>query len=70
MMSRHGNNSAAALQEEIRKQLGSSSTTRFVRSLPAFQVDHAMPERLTSLLAELARAEAAQRNSGLNGACR
>lgn len=64
-MSRNGKNSASILQEEIRRQAGSVPTTRFIRSLPAFRIDQEMPELFSSLLAELDRAEADQRNAGL-----
>ncbi|MBL8576878.1 MAG: hypothetical protein JNK47_06605 [Mesorhizobium sp.] len=46
-----------SLRQEIRKQFGSAATTRFVRSIPAFHVENAMPERFTDLLAQLDRAE-------------
>lgn len=63
-MSRNGTDSANILQEEIRRQFGSSGTTRFVRSLPAFQIEHGVPERFVNLLTELDRAESDQRNAG------
>jgi hypothetical protein len=52
------------LQEEIRKQFGSAGTSRYLRALPGFQVEHRTPQRFTNLLAELDRAEADQRNAG------
>lgn len=56
-MSRYGSPSANILQEEIRRQFGSTGTTRFVRSLPAFRLDSDVPNRFSSLLKELERAE-------------
>lgn len=66
-MSRNARDSANILQEEIRMQFGSPSTTRFLRNLPTFKVDQATPEHLLRLLADLDRAEADQRNSGMTG---
>jgi hypothetical protein len=66
-MSRHKPNSANNLQDEIRKQFGSAATSRFLRALPGFRVDHKLPERFSSLLAELDRAESDQRGPDLNG---
>lgn len=56
-MSRIGTNSDSTLQQEIRKQFGSTGTTRFVRSLPAFRVEDELPDRFSSLLTELELAE-------------
>lgn len=56
-MSRNGTQSENSLQQEIRKQFGSTGTTRFVRSLPAFQVKDDLPDRFSNLLDELDRAE-------------
>jgi hypothetical protein len=66
-MSQNAKNGAKTLQAEIRRQLGSPPITRFLHSLPAFQVEHATPEQFARLLGELDRAEADQRNSGMNG---
>jgi hypothetical protein len=41
--------------------------TRFLRSLPTFEVDQSMPQRFRNLLAELERAEADQRGLGAEG---
>ncbi|MEQ1941079.1 hypothetical protein ABMA32_01515 [Mesorhizobium sp. VNQ89] len=57
-MSGNENDDVNSLRQEIRKQFGSAATTRFVRNIPAFRVDNAMPERFTNLLAELDRTEA------------
>jgi len=57
-MSGNENDDVNSLRHEIRKQFGSAATTRFVRNIPAFRVDNAMPERFTNLLAELDRTEA------------
>lgn len=56
-MSRNGTQSENSLQQEIRKQFGSTGTTRFVRSLPTFQVNDDLPDRFSNLLDELDRAE-------------
>lgn len=55
------------LQEEIRKQFGSAGTTRFVKSLPTFEIADEMPDRFMDLLGELDRAEADRRGSRMNG---
>lgn len=47
-----------ALDELIRKEIGSANNRRFLTRLPAFKVDADMPERLSELLAELEMAEA------------
>jgi hypothetical protein len=57
----NGKCSTKLLQDEIRKQLGSHSVTRFVHSLPLFRIERDMPTRLSGLLAELDRAEGEQR---------
>lgn len=56
-MNRKTGDGKAMLSDEIRRQFGASGTTRFLRSLPAFQVDSDMPDRFHSLLAELDKAE-------------
>ena len=66
-MPRHKPDSANILQNEIRKQFGSAATSRFLRALPGFRVDHKIPERFSNLLAELDRAESDQRGSDMNG---
>lgn len=53
-----------SLSDEIRRQFGSAGVTRFLRSLPAFEVDQSMPQRFKNLLAELERVEADQRGLG------
>ena len=63
-MSRIRTDSANILQKEIRRQFGSAGTSRFVRALPGFGVEHKIPERFANLLAELDRAEADQQNVG------
>ena len=63
-MSRSRTDSANILQKEIRRQLGSVGTSRFMRALPGFRVEHKIPERFANLLAELDRAEADQQNVG------
>lgn len=56
-MARNANDNTSALQQEIRKQLGSAAVKRFAESLPAFGVEKSMPDRFLSLLAELDNAE-------------
>ena len=56
-MAREMPHNAKILQEEIRKQFGSAGTSRFVRSLPGFQVEQGIPERFANLLNELDRSE-------------
>jgi hypothetical protein len=65
-MARDMPHNAKILQEEIRKQFGSAGTSRFLRSLPGFQVEHGIPERFRNLLNELDRAES-DRNEGYGG---
>jgi hypothetical protein len=67
-MSRNGSHNANILHEEIRRQFGSVGTTRFVHSLPAFQVESDLPDRFSSLLTELELAEADRRHAGLGHA--
>jgi hypothetical protein len=52
------------LQEEIRRQLGSAGTSRYMRALPGFQVEHGIPDRLADLLSELDRVETERRSAG------
>ncbi|MEP9386704.1 hypothetical protein [Mesorhizobium sp. KR9-304] len=66
-MPRNKPNSANILQDEIRKQFGSAGTSRFLRALPGFRVEHKIPERFSNLLAELDRAESSQRGPDRNG---
>lgn len=56
-MSRHDTHNSHILQEQIRRQFGSTGTTRFVRSLPAFSVEGNLPDRLSDLLTKLEQAE-------------
>jgi hypothetical protein len=65
-MSRKKPDNASILQDEIRRQLGSAGTSRFLRALPDFQVERRIPERFLKLLNELDRAEA-ERNGGYAG---
>ena len=67
-MARDMPNNTKILQEQIRKQFGSAGTSRFLRTLPGFQVEHKIPERFTNLLTELDRAESSRRNSPRRGA--
>jgi len=63
-MARDMPHDAKILQEEIRKQFGSASTSRYAHSLPFFQVEHRTPQRFTILLSELDRAEDGRTNAG------
>jgi hypothetical protein len=51
----------STLPDEVRRQLGSAGTKRFLRALPAFRIDEGIPERFRNLLAELDRVEADRR---------
>lgn len=67
-MARDMPHNAKTLQKEIRRQFGSAGTSRFLRGLPAFQVERKIPERFAVLLAELDRAESDRGNrSGASG---
>lgn len=48
------NGSVAGL---IRKEIGSETNTRFLRSLPAFRLDRDVPARFNELLCRLDEAE-------------
>lgn len=63
-MSGNENDDVNSLRQEIRKQFGSAATIRFARSIPAFRVENAMPERFTNLLAQLDRTEAGKSGHG------
>ena len=63
-MSRNRTDSANILQKEIRRQLGSAGTSRFMRALPGFRVEPKIPVRFATLLGDLDRAEADQQNVG------
>lgn len=56
-MSGNRTENANILQEEIRRQFGSAGTTRYVNSLPPYQVEPRIPERFANLLSELERRE-------------
>ncbi|RWM08855.1 MAG: hypothetical protein E5X80_02615 [Mesorhizobium sp.] len=57
-----GNNSErrAALANDIRREVGSEATKRFLRTLPAFRLEKEVPKRLTDLLDRLDEAEAGE----------
>jgi hypothetical protein len=59
-MIRHNEERQGRMTDEIRRQLGSPGTMRFLRSLPALQVEQDMPDALQDLLCELERVEAKQ----------
>jgi hypothetical protein len=62
----NGNNGdrRAALAADIRRQLRSEATKRFLRTLPAFRLEKEMPKRLTDLLDRLEGAEASKVGDG------
>lgn len=62
-MSRNAPNRKDELHAEIRRQIGSTGTMRFIRSLPSFEVAQGLPERFVNLLTELDQAESQQRTS-------
>jgi hypothetical protein len=62
-MSRNKSNNMNILQHEIRRQFNSAGTSRFLRALPGFEVEAAIPMRLVDLLKELDRAEADRTNT-------
>lgn len=57
-MIRHNEERQGRMTEEIRRQFGSAGTTRFLRSIPALQVEKEIPDLLQDLLCELERVEA------------
>jgi len=63
-MARKMQHDANILQQEIRKQFGSPSTSRFLRALPGLQVEAGIPDRFADLLRELDRAETGRRDAG------
>ncbi|MDX8477341.1 hypothetical protein RFN28_02470 [Mesorhizobium sp. VK24D] len=50
----------AKLAHDIRRQIGTEATKRFLRTLPAFRLEKEVPKRLTDLLDRLEGAEAAK----------
>jgi hypothetical protein len=52
MSGNHGNR-RAELAQDIRRQAGSESTKRFLRTLPAFRLEKEVPRRLSDLLDRL-----------------
>ncbi|TGV95414.1 hypothetical protein EN797_040330 [Mesorhizobium sp. M2E.F.Ca.ET.154.01.1.1] len=56
----NGNNGerSAGLANDIRRQVGTEATKRFLRTLPAFRLEKEVPKRLTDLLDRLEGAEA------------
>ncbi|TIQ38408.1 MAG: hypothetical protein E5X48_00555 [Mesorhizobium sp.] len=48
----------ARLANDIRRQVGTEATKRFLRTLPVFRLEKEMPKRLTDLLDRLDGAEA------------
>ncbi|RWA71367.1 hypothetical protein EN836_15730 [Mesorhizobium sp. M1C.F.Ca.ET.193.01.1.1] len=56
----NGNNGerSAGLANDIRRQVGTEATKRFLRTLPVFRLEKEVPKRLTDLLDRLEGAEA------------
>ncbi|CDX24044.1 conserved hypothetical protein [Mesorhizobium sp. ORS 3324] len=54
----------AKLANDIRRQVGTEATKRFLRTLPAFRLEREVPKRLTDLLDRLEAAEAGKAGSG------
>ena len=65
-MSRNRSNRVGILQDEIRKQFGSTGTTRYLHALPGFKVERSIPKRFRNLLTELERTEK-ERDRGYAG---
>ncbi|OHV86727.1 hypothetical protein [Mesorhizobium sp. ORS 3428] len=63
-MKRTSGERRAKLANDIRRQLGTEATKRFLRTLPAFRLQKEMPKRLTDLLERLEGAEAEAGKSG------
>ncbi|WP_353643525.1 hypothetical protein [Mesorhizobium sp. WSM2239] len=67
MMTRDTQHPVKSLSPEVRRQMGSDSMRRFVRSLPPFAVKPDVPAHLRDLLDQLDRAEKKTRaRSGKN----
>jgi hypothetical protein len=48
----------------IRREMRSKENARFLRSIPTFRLDEALPTRLASLMDDLRRAEGGRRVGG------
>jgi hypothetical protein len=48
----------------IRREMRSKENARFLRSMPTFKLDEALPKRLASLMDDLRRAEGSRRVGG------
>jgi hypothetical protein len=57
-MSRSNGDQSHTLPAGIRRQIGSETNLRFLRSLPVFRVDTELPVDLREILSEMERAEA------------
>ena len=62
----NGNNSQkrTELAADIRRQVGTEATKRFLRTLPAFRLEKEMPKHFKELLDRLEGVEAATQNGG------
>lgn len=62
----NGNNSnkRTGLAADIRRQVGTEATKRFLRTLPAFRLDKEVPKHFRELLERLEGAEATPDNGG------
>lgn len=58
MMSRRNGEKRDGLAADIRRQLGTEATKRFLRTLPAFRTESDIPDRLKELLDRLDGVEA------------
>ena len=57
-MNGNGGKRRVKLANDIRRQVGSEATKRFLRTLPAFRLEKEVPKRLRDLLDRLDGAEA------------
>ncbi|MER8971459.1 hypothetical protein [Mesorhizobium sp. M0800] len=58
MMPRRNGEKRVGLAADIRRQLGTEATKRFLRTLPAFRTESDIPDRLKELLDRLDGVEA------------
>ena len=59
-MTNHETRKPARMEAEFRRQMRSGQMSRFVGTLPVYEVHEDMPDRFAELLQELDRAVAAQ----------
>jgi hypothetical protein len=63
-MSRADREERTGLAAEVRRQASASLTSRYLRSLPMFQVEPDLPAAVRELLGEIDRAERAEKRPG------